>query len=88
MDGDTQPLGHMPAQDCTGANGGERCNMFGDEELPRKAKPHEIGEDLAMISVEELHARIAILKDEITRIEAEITRKGVSRAAADDVFKR
>ena len=41
-----------------------------------------------MISVEELHARIAILKDEITRIEAEITRKGVSRAAADDVFKR
>jgi uncharacterized small protein (DUF1192 family) len=61
--------------------------MFGEEDAPRKRSSHDIGTDLSMISVEELHERVSQLKAEIARIEAEIARKGASRAAADQVFK-
>ncbi len=46
-----------------------------------------IGEDLAMISIEELEKRIALLESEIARIRAEIDIKHSSRAAADEFFK-
>jgi uncharacterized small protein (DUF1192 family) len=59
-----------------------------DEELPRPKKTtHEIGQDLSMLSVEELKERIGALKAEIERLEASMRGKQASRSAADSVFK-
>jgi uncharacterized small protein (DUF1192 family) len=63
--------------------------MAVDDELPLKKKTvHEIGTDLALLSVEELLDRVAALKDEIARLEAAVTAKKASRASADQFFKR
>jgi uncharacterized small protein (DUF1192 family) len=59
-----------------------------DEDRPKKKIVHEIGQDLALISVKELQERIALLKEEIGRIEADIARKQASRSAADQFFKK
>ncbi len=58
-----------------------------DEDRPRKKTVHEIGCDLAAISVEELRERIVLLQEEITRLEASITSKEASKRAADSFFK-
>jgi uncharacterized small protein (DUF1192 family) len=58
-----------------------------DEDRPRKAVAHEIGQDLSMLSVEELTARIALLRGEIDRLEAAVAKKRASRDAADSIFK-
>jgi uncharacterized small protein (DUF1192 family) len=60
-----------------------------DEDAPIKKKlSHEIGQDLALLSVEELSERIQLLRDEIARLEAARAQKQASRAAADQFFKR
>jgi uncharacterized small protein (DUF1192 family) len=59
-----------------------------DEERPKKKMVHEIGQDLALLSVEELSERIAALKDEIARLEAARERKQASRNVADQFFKK
>jgi len=60
-----------------------------EEDAPAKKKQsHEIGQDLALLSVEELSERIKLLEDEIARLDAARTRKRASRAAADQFFKR
>ena len=58
------------------------------EDLPRK-KPqtHEIGQDLSAISVDELGERIALLKSEIERLEAERAKKDKAKSAAANIFK-
>jgi uncharacterized small protein (DUF1192 family) len=61
---------------------------FDDEDRPKKKVTHEIGQELALLSVEELAARIALMREEIARLEADIAKKKASRSAADDVFKR
>lgn len=49
----------------------------------------ELGrQDLDPISIEELHARIAALKDEIARVEAHIARASAHRSAAEELFKK
>ncbi|MGN6548853.1 MAG: DUF1192 domain-containing protein [Pararhizobium sp.] len=58
-----------------------------DDERPRRKQEHEIGSDLSLLSVDELDARIALLKAEIERLEAERTSKGASRSAADKLFR-
>jgi uncharacterized small protein (DUF1192 family) len=58
------------------------------DELPKKKITHELGQDLALLSVGELAERVGLLKDEIARLEAEINRKRVSKSAADMVFKK
>jgi uncharacterized small protein (DUF1192 family) len=58
-----------------------------DEELPRKAVAHEIGQDLSLLSVEELTGRISLLKSEIERLEQAAAKKRASRDAANSVFK-
>ncbi len=58
-----------------------------DEDRPRKAAAHEIGQDLSMLSVEELTARIALLRSEIDRLEAATAKKRASRDAAASIFK-
>lgn len=63
--------------------------MATDDELPLKKKAaHEIGENLAMLSIEELAERIAVLKHEIARLESAVAAKRASRASADQFFKR
>ena len=59
-----------------------------DDDKPKKKIAHEIGQDLTLLSVEELAARAQLLRDEIQRIEADMKQKSASRAAADQFFKR
>ena len=59
-----------------------------DDDRPKKKIAHEIGQDLALLSVKELTERIALLRDEIARLEADITKKQATRSAADQFFKR
>lgn len=59
-----------------------------DEDRPKKKLAHEIGQDLALLSVEELRDRIGLLKDEIARLEAVMTAKQAQLSAADQFFKR
>jgi uncharacterized small protein (DUF1192 family) len=59
-----------------------------DDDRPKKKIVHEIGQDLALLSVNELRERIALLKDEIARLEASIASKQTSRNVADTFFKK
>jgi uncharacterized small protein (DUF1192 family) len=58
-----------------------------DEDRPRKKITHEIGQDLSLLSVEELTERIALLNAEIERLQAAQAKKRASRDAANSVFK-
>jgi uncharacterized small protein (DUF1192 family) len=59
-----------------------------DDDRPKKKIVHEIGQELALLSVKELQERIALLKEEIVRLEGDIVRKQSSRNAADTFFKK
>ena len=58
-----------------------------DDDRPKKKISHEIGQELALLSVEELRERITLLKDEIARLEAAMANKRASRSAAEGFFK-
>ncbi len=62
--------------------------IFEDDDRPKKKIVHEIGQDLTLLSVEELSARVQLLHDEINRLEADMASKRASRSAADQFFKR
>ena len=59
-----------------------------EEDRPKKKLTHEIGQDLTLLSVAELTGRIALLKEEIGRLEANIATKQASKSAADLFFKK
>jgi uncharacterized small protein (DUF1192 family) len=59
-----------------------------DDDRPKKKINHEIGQELALLSVKELQERIGILREEITRLEASIASKQTSRSVADQFFKK
>jgi uncharacterized small protein (DUF1192 family) len=59
-----------------------------DDDRPKKKVIHEIGQELALLSVAELQERIAQLKDEIARLDAAIAKKQASRSVADTFFKK
>ena len=59
-----------------------------EDDRPKKKVAHEIGQDLTLLSVEELAARVALLNEEIARLEADMGKKRATRAAADQFFKR
>jgi uncharacterized small protein (DUF1192 family) len=61
---------------------------FDDQDAPKKKLAHEIGQDLTLLSAAELAARIALLKDEIARLEADIEKKRAVKSAADMFFKK
>jgi uncharacterized small protein (DUF1192 family) len=61
---------------------------FDDDDRPKKKVTHEIGQELSLLSVEELAARVQLLQDEIKRLEADMMRKRATRSAADQFFKR
>jgi uncharacterized small protein (DUF1192 family) len=58
------------------------------DDLPKKKIAHELGQDLALLSVGELGERIGLLKEEIARLEAEMARKRASQSAASAFFKK
>jgi uncharacterized small protein (DUF1192 family) len=59
-----------------------------DDLSPKKKIAHEIGQDLGLLSIGELTERIALLKEEIVRLEAAKASKSATRTAADAFFKR
>jgi uncharacterized small protein (DUF1192 family) len=59
-----------------------------EDDRPKKRPVHDIGQDLSLLSVEELAERIAILREEIARLEAAMAGKRASRNVADQFFKR
>ena len=62
--------------------------MVFEDDRPKKKPVHEIGQDLSLLSVEELAERIEALKAEVARLEATIAAKRASRSSADQFFKR
>ena len=42
-----------------------------EDDRPKKKIVHDIGQDLTLLSVAELHLRIALLKEEIARLEVD-----------------
>jgi len=59
-----------------------------DDDKPVKKPSHELGQDIATLSVGELKSRIAMLETEIARLEAEIAAKSSSRNVAENLFKK
>jgi uncharacterized small protein (DUF1192 family) len=58
------------------------------DDLPKKKIVHELGQDLSLLSVGELGERIGLLKEEIARLEAEMSKKRASQTAANTFFKK
>jgi uncharacterized small protein (DUF1192 family) len=59
-----------------------------EDDRPKKKISHEIGQDLYLLSVAELNERIALMRAEIARLEADINKKQSQRSAADQFFKK
>ncbi len=58
-----------------------------DDDRPRRKVSHEIGQDVSLLSVEELAERIALLSSEIERLRGATEKKRASRDAANSFFK-
>jgi len=61
-----------------------------DDELrpKRKAPAHEIGQDLSMLSIDEIEERVAALRNEIMRLETAKAQKLAAQGSAQSFFKR
>ena len=59
-----------------------------EDDRPKKKIIHEIGQELALLSVAELNERVTLLKEEIARLEANMAGKRASKSAADQFFKK
>jgi uncharacterized small protein (DUF1192 family) len=64
-----------------------RRRKMEEEDRPKPKLAHVLGENLDMVSIEELRQRVILLEAEITRIRAEVERKAASKSAADAFFK-
>ena len=58
-----------------------------DDDKPKKKISHEVGQDLTLLSVEELAGRITLLESEIQRLQSSMQLKRATRDAADRFFK-
>jgi uncharacterized small protein (DUF1192 family) len=59
-----------------------------EDDRPKRKPVHEIGQDLSSLSIEELAIRLALLQDEVARLQTALERKRASRSAADQFFKK
>jgi uncharacterized small protein (DUF1192 family) len=59
-----------------------------DDDKPKKKITHEVGQDLTLLSAGELTDRIALLRDEIARLDADMAKKRATKSAADSFFKK
>ncbi|BEV46281.1 DUF1192 domain-containing protein [Afipia carboxidovorans] len=58
-----------------------------DDDRPRPKLIHQIGQDLSLLSLDDLNERIAALEGEIERLKTEAAKKRASRDAAASFFK-
>lgn len=58
-----------------------------EDDRPRPKATHELGQDLSLLSVDDIEARIAALTTEIERLKADAAKKRTSRDAANAFFK-
>jgi uncharacterized small protein (DUF1192 family) len=58
-----------------------------DDDKSRKKVSHEIGQDLSLLSVEELTERIVLMHSEIERLTQAMAKKRASKDAANSIFK-
>ena len=58
-----------------------------DDDKPKLKITHDIGQDLYLLSAEEIGERIALLSAEIGRLKMEAAKKSASRDAANSLFK-
>lgn len=58
-----------------------------DDDKPRKKITHELGEDLSLLSFEDIEDRVAARAAEIERLKADAAKKRASRDAANAFFK-
>ena len=58
-----------------------------EDDRPRQKITHEIGQDLSLLSVEELTERIALLTTEVDRLKEAMSKKRASKDAANSFFK-
>ena len=58
-----------------------------DDDNPRKKITHELGQDLSLLSFEDIEDRVAALAAEIERLKADAAKKRASREAANAFFK-
>jgi len=58
-----------------------------DDDRPQRKITHEIGQDLSLLSVDDIEVRIAVLAAEIERLKTDAGRKRASRDAANAFFK-
>jgi uncharacterized small protein (DUF1192 family) len=69
---------------------GRRVMAFEDDVFGAPRKPpvaHEIGQSIDTLSVHELEERIALLREEILRLEAAIKARQATKDAASAFFK-
>ncbi len=63
--------------------------MEDDELRPRRPAPtHAIGQDLSMLSIAEIEERVAVLRNEIMRLETAKAQKLAAQGSAQSFFKR
>jgi uncharacterized small protein (DUF1192 family) len=58
-----------------------------NDDRPRPKPTHALGEALDTVSIAEIDARIGLLREEISRLEAAREKKRAAQAAADAVFR-
>jgi uncharacterized small protein (DUF1192 family) len=61
--------------------------MDEEERRPKRPPPHEIGQDLSLLSIGELEERVAMLRAEIMRLETAKAQKLAAQGTAHSVFK-
>ncbi|WP_159589337.1 DUF1192 domain-containing protein [Chelativorans xinjiangense] len=59
-----------------------------EENIPASRPAYTIGQDISTFSVEELKRTIAMLGEEIARLEEELQAKDTTKAAAEALFRR
>lgn len=62
-------------------------NPFSDDLPLKQPSSHQIGQEMADISIDEIEERIEILKQEIERLSAIRSRKQAAKNAAASAFK-
>lgn len=63
-------------------------SLFTDDDRLKKPSLHEIGQDLALLSLKDIDERIEVLQAEIARLEAARSSKDATKAAADAFFRK
>ena len=58
-----------------------------DDDRPRPKITHQLGQDLSLLSFDDLNERVAALEAEIERLKTEAAKKRASRDAAASFFK-